>query len=261
MSDFHFFCTHTHELRVALRLCSCINCAWCDYICNIYDISLNVIYLYIICKVFGQVKIHLTCRNLSKVPSSSFWIKYYTALQTLHYTLHWTTRVVGILLQQRARQALNVSRAFITNSNVNSKMLQRRSTMAAAAAAATATQAAQYAERNGVADRTSVCASEITICTSSQRMRRRCATTAFVHAHSTASVCVCAEAELGCAGVCVCALLLLLFEHGRCEKKQQQQQKWKQPEAAKLVFAVLFDAFSAFQLFPTSERKRESEKE
>lgn len=79
------FCTHTHERRASLRLCSCINCASCD-ICDIYDISLHTIYLYIISKVFGQVKIHLTCSNLSKVPSFSFGIKYYTALQTLHYT-------------------------------------------------------------------------------------------------------------------------------------------------------------------------------
>lgn len=135
--------------------------------------------------------------------------------------------------------------------------------MAAAAAAATATQAAQYAERNGVADRTSVCASETTICTSSQRMRRRCATTAFVHAHSTASVCVCAEAELGCAGVCVrcCCCCLNMDAARRSSSSSRSGSRQQQAEAAKLVFAVLFDAFSAFQLFPTNERKRARESE
>lgn len=106
LSGFHFF-AHTHERRASLRLCSCINCASCD-ICDIYDISLHTIYLYIICQVFGQVKIHLTCSNLSKVPSFSFGIKYNTALQTLHYTAQH--RSLEFFAFQAAARASSVER-------------------------------------------------------------------------------------------------------------------------------------------------------
>lgn len=148
-----------------------------------------------------------TCRK-----SFLRFCNYYTALHTLYAgTLHSLLfsslssllLVERILLQQRARQALSVSRAFITNSNVNSKCCAAKALNDGGGSSSSDASSAE--KWRTAAKRVCVRARqlyELPLAAVAAALRPL-----FMRTAQSLSVCVCAaEAELGClcARVCVC---------------------------------------------------------